>query len=194
MRKSSTCFFMAWFAMNDNSEFFFGNLTGTGPNFFYKRTGSVIAFCMDTLRFQKGINFQTRSKRRRYYNIGGLQIVKRDQLFPLRILEKLNPSFFQIIIHLRIMNHFAEKKNGFSRIFFNCSESDVNGIFNTIAKSEMPGQVDMQEPEIKQGRRKIFFHPVFRPPFILDGRDERTAISRWDLKSFHSAAKLMVNP
>ncbi len=66
----------------------------------------------------------------------------------------------QIFIYLWVMNHFTQQKNAFALIFFYCFESNVNGVFNTIAKPKVAGKVNMNRTKIEQGRREVFFQPV----------------------------------
>jgi hypothetical protein len=56
----------------------------------------------------------------------------------------------------------------------------------------MAGQINLKGTEIKQGRGKIFFHPVIRTAFIFYRGDERTAVSRRYLESFHFDAKIII--
>ncbi len=48
VRKSSSCFFMIRFAMNNDADIFFGDGFTSVPHFFYKRAGGVIFFNLYT--------------------------------------------------------------------------------------------------------------------------------------------------
>lgn len=56
----------------------------------------------------------------------------------------------------------------------------------------MPGQVNMQATQIKQGRRKILLHFVLLFSILLYGRDKRAAIDDGDIELFHRA-KLIIS-
>jgi hypothetical protein len=46
------------------------------------------------------------------------------------------------------VNHLAEQKHALTRVFLNGFVADFNGIFNTIAKTKMPGDEKFNRPKI----------------------------------------------
>jgi hypothetical protein len=67
------------------------------------------------------------------------------------------------------MDHFTEEEDPFAGVLFNGPESDLNGIFNAVAKTKMPGKVDLHRAEIEEGRTEILFHLIKLLALVLDG-------------------------
>ena len=65
------------------------------------------------------------------------------------------------------------------------SEGNFNRIFHPVAKTEMPGQVNLQRTEIQQRWTKVFLHFVLLFSPVLNGIDQRTSINSGNIKCFH---------
>ena len=60
--KRSSCFFVLWLAMNHNAVTFLCNLFASVPDFFNKRAGCIIFFCLNTFLIQERFNFKRGTK------------------------------------------------------------------------------------------------------------------------------------
>jgi hypothetical protein len=99
------------------------------------------------------------------------------------------PLGLQVGIDLGVMDHFAEEEDAAAGIFVDGAEGDIDGVFHAVTKSEMPGEVDVDGPEVEQGRGEILFHFVLLLTPVLDSGDQGAAIDDGISKFFISNRK-----
>ena len=72
---------MFWFAMDHDTVTFGSDLLTSVPNFFYKRTGSIVFLYGYSFVAQKSLHFQCGSEGRNDHNVVAGHGLERDQLF-----------------------------------------------------------------------------------------------------------------
>src|SRR5690606_1133178 len=92
------------------------------------------------------------------------------------ILQKPHSSFLEVFIYIRVVDHFAQQKDPLARVFINGAKSDLDGIFNTIAKSKMACQINVQITQVKQGGAEVFFHLMWLFTFLFCGTNKRGSV------------------
>jgi hypothetical protein len=91
----------------------------------------------------------------------------------------------QVGVDLGVVDHLAEEEDGAAGVFFDGAKGDFDGVLDSIAEPEMPGEVNLQVAEVQQGRREILFHFILLLSPAFDGRDEGAAIDDRDIEIFH---------
>ena len=94
------------------------------------------------------LNFDRSTKRWDDNDVLTFQFRPRDKLMSIGVHNKFDAAALKVIVHLLVVNHLAEQKNSFVRIFLNCLVADFNGIFHAITKSEMTGDVKLNGAKI----------------------------------------------
>jgi hypothetical protein len=78
------------------------------------------------------------------------------------------------------MDHLAEQVHILILIFFQGPVADLDGVFHTITKTEMPGKKKLHRPKVKNGRRKILLAMVFGfARFFYSSGDGRSVVNRY---------------
>jgi len=96
----------------------------------------------------------------------------------------LHPTVQQVVVYMRVVDHFTEQENTFIRVFIHCSEGDFDSIFHAIAKAEMAGQVKLNGTKIQMCRGKILLTKIFDPAGFLYLTGNRRPVICRDIKLF----------
>src|SRR6056297_2369189 len=147
VRKCCTGLFVPVFPVNNEAVSFFAKFIPAVPNFFYKRTGGIVLIRIDSLLLKFILNFNRSTKSRYNCDILLAERFNRYLYRSIRIKQKLYTPFLKIFIYGGIMNHFTQQVDVFTGIFLNRTICDINGIFDTIAETEMPGDQETDSTE-----------------------------------------------
>jgi len=101
------------------------------------------------------------------------------------ILQKADAPCLQVGVDLGVVDHLAEQENAGPRVFFDCPESNLDGILHPIAKPEVPGEVYLQIPQVQMCRAEILLQLVLFLTLLLDGADQRAAVNNGDFELLH---------
>src|SRR5690606_14820863 len=96
----------------------------------------------------------------------------------------------EVVVYFRVVNHLAQQKNSLIRIFLEGFVRDLNGVFYSIAKSKMPGDVKPHQTKIKQCGLKIFFPWVDYFSGLFEFANDLRAVLFRNIKLFHKISSL----
>lgn len=168
MGKSCPRFFVAGLAMNNYGVLVRPKLLGAVPYFFYKRAGGVVLLNLDPFVKQEVFNFQRGAKGWDDDHIFRHDLLPGYELASVGIHDEANSTGLEVVVHLLVMDHLAEKKHPLRRIFLQGLIADLYGVFHAVAETEMAGEVNDDRPEIQPGGCKILLSQILKPADLLD--------------------------
>jgi len=69
-------------------------------------------------------------------------------------------------------------------VFLQGFVAEFNGVFDSITKTEMAGDVKFYGSEIQNGGRKVLFTKVFQSPGFFYSAGDRRPVVGWDIELF----------
>ena len=157
------------------------------PYFFNKGAGGIILVRGNTQGIQFFLNGQGSAESGDDDHIFGRQLIEGDERFAVGILQELYPMLLQVGIHLGVVDHFTQQENALTGVFLHASVGNFNSILHPIAEPEMPGQVDLNGPEVEQRGGEVFLKFIVCLAPGLDGRNQRAAVKGRNIELLHGA-------
>ncbi len=137
-------------------------------------------------------NLQCGAERGNDHHVISGDLLPRDELGTLCIHDELNTATFEVAVHFLVVDHLAKEVNIFSNALLQRLIADLNGIFYSVAKAEMPGQNKLDGAKVKHRRRKILLAQIFNPPGFFDlARDGGTVVDRY-IELFNGSVFIVV--
>src|SRR6185295_15049546 len=109
------------------------------------------------------LNLKRGAKSRNDNNIIFVDLIPGNELRSIGIHDELNTATLEVVVHFLIVDHLAKEIDIFSDALFQRFITDLDSIFYTIAKTEMPGQNKLDRTKVEHGRGKILFAQVLNP-------------------------------
>src|SRR6267378_4975074 len=97
-------------------------------------------------------NLQCGAKRGNDHNIILGDLLPGNELCAIGIHDELNTATLKVVVHFLIVDHLAKEVNVFPIALFQRFITDLDGIFYTIAKTEMPGQSKLDWTKVEHRR------------------------------------------
>ena len=157
MGECGSCFLVSRFAMNDDGIIFLGDLCAAVPDFFNKRTGCIVFFCLDADGPQSFFDLERCAKSRYDHDVVFGQVFEGYELLSMGVLEELNAAGQEVGVDLGVVDHFAEQEDAFAGVFVDGAEGDLDGVFDAVAEAEVAGEVDVRPPRSRRVGVKSFF-------------------------------------
>jgi hypothetical protein len=66
------------------------------------------------------------------------------------------------------VDHLAQEIHAFAGIFFQGAVADLDGIFHTVAKAEVAGDIENHRAEVEYGRGEILLAQILYASRFLD--------------------------
>ena len=176
---------MIGFSMNNDSVIFLRDRFAAVPDFFYKRAGSIIFFCLNADVIQSLFNGERGPKCGDQYNVIGREFFERNKLLPISVLEKAlrratgdqhSPAGYGSF-------HLAGKS--VYRDFLRWFERRSRLHFPHHSKNQNDARGRSEGAKIQQGRAEIFFHPVHFLPLFFDRGDQADSVNDRNFETFH---------
>src|SRR5690606_26399771 len=91
-----------------------------------------------------------------------------NKLPAVGIHNKPDTAFLEIGVHFLVVNHLAQQKDAFCIVLAECPVADLNRVFDTITKSEMPCDVESDRTEVQNCGTKILLAMILESTQFLN--------------------------
>ena len=138
------------------------------------------------------LNLKRGAKRRNDHNILFGDLLPGNELCTIGIHDELDSAILEVVVHFLVVDHLAKEVNIFPNTLFQRFVTDLDGIFHTITKTEMPGQNKLDGAKVEHRRGKILFAQVLSPARLFDLACDRRTVIDWYIELFDGSVFIIV--